>query len=140
MKTKFKTGITVPEPLNCVSRNTKSKFLAFTRAKIKGMWNFGPMPLPIFTMWCSDTESIFFVYPVQRNTHLMWHISQTVMYTKTMILWNPTQRCLGFIQTCCSHLQSRIPTFFNCISYTVAIVLSHYEWHAADTSSDISPI
>lgn len=49
----------VPEPLNCKSRNTKSKFFAFTRAKIKGMRNFSPMPLHIFTMWCLETKSHF---------------------------------------------------------------------------------
>jgi len=54
----------VQEPLNRISGNTKSKFLAFTTAKIKGMWNFSLMPLHIFTVWCSDTV-IFLVYTVQ---------------------------------------------------------------------------
>jgi len=34
-----------------------------------------------------------------------------VMHTKIMILWNLTPHSLGFIQTYCCHLQSRIPTF-----------------------------
>jgi hypothetical protein len=113
------------------------------------MWNFSPMPLPIFTMWFSDTESIFFVYTVQRNTQLMWHTSQTVMHTKTMILWNLIPHSLGFIQTCCCYLQSRIPTFFFIVSpillqsvrrhLAIALTVTYY-WHVGDTSSDISPI